>query len=62
VNLERIILAAVRSPIGSLIIMAVILYLLTILLGLCGCVSPRECGADTRQRWDVREGHNFGTF
>jgi len=64
-DVQRIILAAMKSPIGSLVLMAVLLYLLTILLGLCGCQTPRfqgfhADGPDTSQKFDAQEGVNFG--
>jgi len=35
VNLEKLILACLKSPIGSLALAVILLYLITILLDLC---------------------------
>jgi len=64
-NLEKLITAAMRSPLGTLILICIFLYLLTIILGLCGCTTPRcgdphADGPDTTQKFDEHGHPNFG--
>jgi len=40
VNLEKIILAAMKSPLGTLVLIVVLIYLLTNLIELCDHALP----------------------
>jgi len=75
-NLEKLINAAMRSPLGTLVLVVIALYLLTVILGMCGCSTPRcvgpraqkstqsvephADGPDTTQKFDRHGYPNFG--
>jgi len=71
-NIEKLLQAAMRSPLGTLILICIFLYLLTVILGMCGCVAPRcvgphaqkstphADGPDTTQKFDEHGHPNFG--
>jgi len=73
-NLAKILQAAMRSPRGTLVLISIMLYLLSIILGMCGCVTPGPGvtprspdagdgpgdGPDTMQKFDEIGHPNFG--
>lgn len=62
-NLEKIINTAMRSPLGTLVLIVILIYLLTVLIGMCqGCAAPRAKDVPWQQRtgpeWADKEAVN----